>query len=222
MTTRDDAPLALYGFWRTSATYRVRVALHLKNIRVQEHIVDLDAAEQRSDAYLAINPLGGIPALLAPGHPPMTQSLAILEYLEELQPTPPLLPSDLPGRVRVRSLAGMLATDTHPLITPRVRKYLASTCAVDAAAWRAWQEQWFSTGLLAVEQRLARESETGLFCHGDAPGMADICLASIVAIMGALGIGVAPTPTIDRIVARCQTLDAFARADFLRQTGAPA
>ena len=136
MSTTAEAPLALYGFWRTSATYRVRVALHLKNIPVQEHIVDLDAAEQRSASYLALNPLGGIPTLLAPGQPPMTQSLAILEYLEELQPTPALLPSDLAGRVRVRSLAGMLATDTHPLITPRVRKYLASPCGLDAAGWR--------------------------------------------------------------------------------------
>lgn len=214
-------PFDLYAFWRTSATFRVRVALRMKGLDATEHQVNLDAGEQRSDAFLKINPLAAIPALVTPGHPPLTQSLAILEFLEELQPTPPLLPADLHGRARVRSIAGMLASDTHPLITPRVRRYLTGTAGFDDTAWRAWQTQWFGTGLAAVEQRLASESATGRFCHGDVPGMADICLASIAAVMRVFKISVPGTPTVDRIVAACEELDAFQQAQPLRQVGAP-
>ena len=214
-------PFDLYAFWRTSATFRVRVALRMKGIDATEHQVNLDAGEQRSEAFLKINPLAAIPALVTPGHPPLTQSLAILEFLEELQPTPPLLPADLHGRARVRSIAGMLASDTHPLITPRVRRYLTGSAGFDDAAWRAWQTQWFGTGLAAVEQRLASESATGRFCHGDVPGMADICLASIAAVMRVFKISVPGTPTVDRIVAACEELDAFQQAQPLRQIGAP-
>ena len=116
----------------------------------------------------------------------------------------------------------MLAGDTHPLITPRVKKYLAGTSNFDDAAWRAWQIHWFTTGLQAVEQRLATEPETATFCHGDSPTMADICLASIIAVMRIFKITVPGIPTIDRIVATCETLDAFARAAPQRQAGAPA
>ena len=214
-------PFDLYAFWRTSATFRVRVALRMKGIDATEHQVNLDAGEQRSEAFLKINPLAAIPALVTPGHPPLTQSLAILEFLEELQPTPPLLPADLHGRARVRSIAGMLASDTHPLITPRVRRYLTGSAGFDDAAWRAWQTQWFGTGLAAVEQRLASEAATGRFCHGDVPGMADICLASIAAVMRVFKISVPGTPTVDRIVAACEELDAFQQAQPLRQVGAP-
>ncbi len=211
----------LFAFWRTSATYRVRVALNLKGMVAQERIVNLDAGEQRSEAYLQINPLGAIPALLEKGHAPLTQSLAILEFIEELQPTPALLPQGLHARARVRSLAAMLATDTHPLITPRVKKYLAGLHLVDDAAWRAWQIHWFTTGLQALEQRLALESETGKFCHGDVPTIADICLASIVVMTRLFDIHVADIPTIDRITVVCDALDAFAKAAPLRQVGAP-
>jgi glutathione S-transferase len=116
----------------------------------------------------------------------------------------------------------MLAADTHPLITPRVRKYLNASHGFDDAAWRAWQTHWFGTGLRAVEQRLASEAETGVFCHGDQPGMADICLASVLAVMQVFQIEVRDIPTIERIVARCQTLAPFARAHPRRQLGAPA
>ena len=220
MTT--PAPFELFAYWRTSATYRVRVALNLKGMTAHERIVDLDAGEQRSEAYLKINPLGAVPALLLPGHAPITQSLAILEFLDELQPDPPLLPAGLHGRARVRSIAGMLACDTHPLVTPRVRSYLTTTGGFDAAAWRAWQVQWFGTGVAAVERRLATEPETGVFCHGDAPTLADICLASIVAVMRVFKISLPDTPTVDRIVAACDAREAFAKAAPARQQGAPA
>ena len=215
------APFELFAFWRSSATFRIRVALNLKGMTAHEHIVNLDAGEQRSEAFLKINPLGAIPALIEPGQAPITQSLAILEFLDEIQPEPPLLPRDAHGRARVRSIAGMLATDTHPLVTPRIKKYLASVGGFDDAAWRAWQIHWFGTGLAAVEQRLASEKETGRFCHGDQPTLADICLASIVAVMRVFKISVAGTPTIDAIVARCDAHEAFARAAPGRQVGAP-
>ena len=217
----DQPDFELYGFWRTSATYRVRVALNLKGLQASERIVNLDAGEQLNAAFLAINPLGAIPALVVPGHPPLTQSLAILEFLDEIHPAPPLLPGDPHGRARVRSIAAMLAADTHPLITPRVRKYLAGVGKFDDAAVRAWVIHWFETGLAAVEQRLATEAATGTFCHGDQVTIADICLASIIAVMRTLKITVPGIPTIDRIVARCDAHEAFAKADPLKQIGAP-
>ena len=212
----------LFAFWRTSATYRVRVALNLKGLAARERIVNLDAGEQRSEAFLKINPLGAIPALVEEGHAPLTQSLAILEFLDELQPTPALLPADLHGRARVRSLAAMLAADTHPLVTPRIKKYLVGSAGFDDAAWRAWQVQWFGTGLAAVEQRLAREPQTGTFCHGEQPTIADICLASIIVVTRIFKITLPGTPTIDHIMACCDAHPAFAKAEPGRQQGAPA
>ena len=223
------ARFELYSFWRTSATYRVRVALNLKGLEADEHNVNLDAAEQRSPAFLKINPLGAIPALIdrqagADGNTgmPLTQSLAILEFLDEIQPAPALLPTDPHGRARVRSLAAMLAGDTHPLITPRVKKYLTTQAGFDDAAWRAWQIQWFGTGLAAVEQRLANEPGTGRFCHGDTVTLADICLASIMVVMRVFKIEVPDIPTIARVMANCEALEAFAKAAPSRQAGAPA
>ncbi len=211
----------LFAFWRTSATYRVRVGLNIKGIAAHERFVDLDAGEQRSPAFLKVNPLAAIPALVEPGHLPITQSLAILEFLEELQPAPPLLPADLHGRARVRSLAGMLAADTHPLVTPRVKNYLVTTGGFDDAAWRAWQIQWFGAGLTAVEQRLASEGGTGTYCHGEQPTMADICLASVIAVLRIFKITIPKTPTIDRIIATCDEHEAFKKAAPGLQQGAP-
>jgi maleylacetoacetate isomerase len=215
----------LFSFWRTSATYRVRVAFNLKGVQPQEHNVNLDGGEQRTAEFLSINPMGGLPVLLdheaGQSAMPLTQSLAILEFLEETYPAPALLPTDAHGRARVRSLAALLAADTHPLITPRVKKYLTSTAGFDDAAWRAWQIHWFSTGLQALEQRLAHEAETGLFCHGDTLTIADICLASVVVVMRVFKIEVADIPTVMRIMARCEALEAFALADPNRQVGAP-
>ena len=211
----------LYAYWRTSAGYRVRVALNLKGIAAEERGVNIDAGENRSEAFLKISPLGSVPALVEAGQPPLTQSMAIMEYLNEVAPTPPLLPADPRGRARVRSIASMLAADTHPLIVPRVKKYLVGA-GFDDAQWKAWQVNWFTTGLRAVEQRLASEAETGAYCHGDQVTMADIVLASIPAVMQVFGIAVEGVPTVDRIVALCNTQEAFARADPYRQAGAPA
>ena len=215
----------LFSFWRTSATYRVRVAFNLKGVTPQEHNVNLDAGEQRGEAFLKINPMGAIPALVdhGPGQSrtPLTQSLAILEFIDESFPAPALLPADVHGRARVRSLAAMLAADTHPLITPRGKKYLTTAGGFDDAAWRAWQIHGFTTGLQALEQRLVGEPGTGTFCHGEAPTIADICLASIIVVMRVFKIEVPAIPTVLRVMAACEQLDAFAKADPNRQAGAP-
>jgi maleylacetoacetate isomerase len=218
----DQPPLQLYAFWRSSATYRVRVALHLKGLAAQEHYIDLDAGDQRSEAFLKVNPLGALPALIVPGQAPLTQSLAILEYLEETVPAPPLLPSDPLGRARVRSIAAALAADTHPLVVPRIRRYLTTTGGFDDAAWRAWQIQWFTAGLQALETRLATEAATGTYCHGNTVTIADILLMSIIAVMRVFRLSVPGIPTIDRIVALCEPQEAFAKAAPSKQEGAPA
>lgn len=221
----DAARFEMFAYWRTSATYRVRVALTLKGLHAEERFVNLDAGEQRSEAFLRINPLGAIPALIdreAPaGTPPLTQSLAILEYLEEVQPDPAILPPDPAGRARVRSLAGMLASDTHPLIVPRVIKYLSGTAGMDAAALLAWRTNWLTTGLQAFERRLAVEAGTGTFCHGEQITIADICLASIKIVLPIFKVEVAATPIVDRIFAACESHEAFMRAAPSRQFGAP-
>jgi maleylacetoacetate isomerase/maleylpyruvate isomerase len=215
----------LYAFWRSSATYRVRVAFNLKGVARRETNVDIDAGEQHGEAFRRINPLGGIPVVVEHGTGeaalPLTQSLAILEFLDETHPQPPLLPADPHGRARVRGIAQMLASDTHPLITPRVRKYLTTTGGFDADAWRAWQVQWFGAGLRAVETRLAAEAATGRFCHGDQPTLADICLASLFTVMRVFKIDFDDIPTCRRIMAECEKLEAFAAADPMRQAGAP-
>jgi maleylacetoacetate isomerase len=216
------AEFELYGFWRTSATFRVRVALNLKGLSAREHFVNIDKGEQRSDSFLKINPLGGLPVLIQAGHPPLTQSLAILEYLDEVHPEPPLLPRDPHGRARVRGIAAMLAADTHPFITPRVRGYLAEHGGFNPDQFRQWQSHWLTTGLQAVEFRLTHEAGTGDFCHGDRPGLADICLVSITAVMQVFKINVPDIPTVERIVARCNAMEAFAKADPYKQEGAPA
>ena len=221
----DTDRFELFAFWRTSATYRVRVAFNLKGVAPTERLVNLDTAENLGEAFLKINPLGAIPALIdhGEGKPkvPLTQSQAILEFLDETYPTPPLLPADAHGRARVRSIAAMLAADTHPLITGRIKKYLTTLGKFDDAAWRAWQIHWFSTGLQALEQRLANEPETGTFCHGETPTIADICLASIVVVMRVFKIEVEAIPNVLRIMANCEKLDAFAKAEPSRQVGAP-
>ena len=192
---------------------RVRVALALKGLTAEERLVDIDAGEHLRPDFLAINPQGAIPALVVEGHPPLTQSVAILEFLDELHPQPALLPGDPYGRARVRSLAATMASDTHPLIVPRVKTYLKEQAGFDDAAWRAWQVAWFTRGFTDIETRLRDDPATGAFCHGDTPTMADICLASVEAVARVFKIKVEGIPTVDRIVAACNVLEAFRNAD---------
>jgi maleylacetoacetate isomerase len=213
--------MEMYGFWRSAATYRVRVALNLKGIAYHEIPIDLDLGEQDVPAFRAVNPQGAVPALIEDGLPPLTQSLAILEYLEECYPSPALLPSDARGRARVRSLASAIAADSHPLIVPRVRRYLMEQEGLDAERWRAWQTQWFREGLRTVEARLTGEAGTGQFCHGDTPTFADLCLMSCVQGVRAFKLDVGSMPEVERIAQNCSALNAFARARPALQAGAP-
>jgi len=218
----QSAPYDLFVFWRTSAGYRVRVALNLKGVKANERFVNIDAGEQHGENFREVNPMGAVPALVEPGHAPITQSLAILEFLDEQHAEPPLLPKDAYGRARVRSMALQLAADTHPLAVGRVKKYLIANAAFDDAKFKAWQTNWFTIGLTALEKRLASEKETGRFCHGDSVTIADITLCSILAVMRVFKIEVADIPTIQRIAAACEKLDAFAKAAPHLQYGAPA
>ena len=211
----------LYGFWRSSATYRVRVALNWKGIAATEHAVNLEAGEQRTPEYLALNPMGGVPTLVDDAGHVLTQSLATLEYLEEIAPHPPLLPADSYDRAWVRSVAGMLACDTQPLITPRVAKYLKQQHELSPDAIRSWQTHWFHIGLSALEDRLRADGRSGAFCLRDQPTIADICLASIAVTMKALGMAFPDLPIATSIVTHCMALDAFSRADPRFQAGAP-
>jgi maleylacetoacetate isomerase len=220
MPDPSSAPI-LYGFWRSMAAYRVRVALALKGVAVREIAIDLDAGEQFAPDFLAVNPEGAVPALIEPGQAPLTQSMAILEYLEERYPDPPLLPADLHGRARVRSLAALVVSDTHPLIVPRVRTYQTARAGFDEAALRDWSAHWVTRGLTAMEARLANDPATGAFCHGDSVTFADICLGNLGIAARNLRIDLGQTATVAGILERCDALEAFAKAHPSRQLGAP-
>ena len=213
--------MKLYGFWRSLATYRVRVALALKGIEAHEVAVNLLQGMQHRDDYKAVNPQSVVPALFIDDGPPLFQSLAILEYLEETCPEPPLLPRDARGRARVRGLALIVACDGHPLIVPRIRNYLERELHVDEAARNRWLQHWTLKALEALEAHLAKERETGRFCHGDAPTFADICLAGQVFAAGYFDAETTAMPTVMRIFDECMKIDAFDRAQPLKQPDAP-
>lgn len=210
--------MKLYGFWRSLASYRVRVALALKGLEAEEIPIDLLKGGQHSAAYLAVNPQGVVPALVVDDGPPLFQSLAILEYLEETHPQPPLLPQDPRGRARVRGLALIAAADGHPLITPRIRTYLEKELRHDEEARNRWAAHWTLRALEAIEGHLAKEKGTGRFCHGDAVSIADICLASqVIGALAYFNCDTKGVPTAMRIYGRCMEIDAFARSHPLRQ-----
>lgn len=214
--------IRMYGFWRSAAAFRVRVALNLKGLAYRETMVDLDAGEQHVPAYKAINPQSAVPSVFIDDGRPLTQSLAIIEYLEEVHPDPALLPADVRDRARVRSLALLFAADHHPLIVPRVRRYLAEQLKADDDQRNNWIRHWFREGLAQGEARLADDPATGVFCHGDRPGLADLCLISQVLGARNFKVEIGDLPTVNRIAEACLAIDAFARAQPLRQPGAPA
>jgi maleylacetoacetate isomerase len=211
--------LRLYGFWRSLATYRVRVALALKGLRAEEISIDLLKGKQHTEEYLAVNPQGVVPALvLDEDGPPLFQSLAILEYLEEARPQPPLLPKDARGRARVRGLSLIAAADGHPLITPRIRTYLEKEMKQDEATRNRWLAHWTLRALEAIEGHLSREKETGRFCHGDSPTIADICLTSqMIGALAYFNCDTSGLPAAMRVYHACMEIDAFAKAHPLKQ-----
>ena len=200
----------------------MRVALALKGLRAEDITIDILKGKQYTDEYLAVNPQGLVPALvLDEGGAPLFQSLAILEYLEETRAEPPLLPKDPRGRARVRGLSLIAAADGHPLVVPRVRHYLEKEMRQDEAARNRWLAHWTLRALEAIEAHLAKEKETGRFCHGNTPTIADICLASqMIGAIAYFNCDTKTVPTAMRIYNTCMDMDAFAAPHPLKQPGA--
>jgi maleylacetoacetate isomerase len=203
--------MKLYGYFRSSAAYRVRIALNLKSIDAEQASVHLRKGEQKQPLFAAINPQKFVPVLVD-GEVSLTQSLAIIEYLEETHPQPPLLPADPAGRARVRALALAVACDIHPLNNLRVLNYLKDPLGHDEETRNRWYRHWVAEGFDALEAVLANDPATGRFCHGDAPTLADVCLVPQVANAERFDCDLAPYPTIRRIAEAARALPAFAAA----------
>ena len=210
--------MILHGYYRSSAAYRVRIALNLKGLPVEHRFVHLRRGEQRAAAYVALNPQGLVPTLEV-GERRLTQSLAIIEYLEERHPLPPLLPPGAEDRAWVRSIAMAIACDIHPLDNTRVMQYLEAKLGLDAAARDTWYAHWIAEGFRAIEAQLAAR-ERGRFCFGDAPTLADVCLVPQVANASRVKLDMAPYPRIQAVNAACLALPAFDMARPDRQPDA--
>ena len=213
--------MEFFSFWRSLASFRVRVALNLKKLPAEIVFVDLDTDAHRADAYRRINPQMALPALVEDDGTVLFQSLAILEYLDETHPNPPLLPADPRGRARVRALALMVACEGHPLLVPRVRRYLDRELNLRDSQQDAWRRHWTVETLAALEGHLAGHKDTSRFCHGDAPGIADICLVGHVSVAVTQQINLAPWPTVKRIFETAMALPEFAKAHPLAQPDTP-
>jgi maleylacetoacetate isomerase len=213
--------MKLFSFWRSLATYRVRIAMNLKGITPDEVVdINLMKGQQREDAFRKVNPMMAIPALVDGDGPALFESLAIIEYLDETHPNPPLLPKDPKARARAWGIAQIVACDSHPLVVPRVREHLAHQYKFDEAAITQWAQHWHRAALTALETIL-QDKATGKFAQGDSVTIADICLASQGAGANFFKVDLAPFPTFKRIVDTCNQIDAFARAHPLKQPGAP-
>lgn len=214
--------MRLYTYFRSSAAYRVRIALHLKGLAYDALPVHLihHGGEQLLPAYRALNPAALLPTLDDDGAL-LTQSLAIIEYLDERYPAPPLLPGDALARAQVRALAQTIACDIHPLGNLRVLNYLSGTLGFADPAKQGWSRHWIEQGFSALEALLTRQQDRGRFCHGDSPSMADCCLVPQVFNARRFGVDLAPYPTIAAVDAACGALPAFIAAHPSQQPDAP-
>jgi maleylacetoacetate isomerase len=203
--------MKLYGYFRSSAAFRVRIALNLKKLDYETAAIHLRRNDQGTPDYRAVNPQGLVPAL-EDGGQTLIQSLAIIEYLDELHPEPPLLPQNPADRARVRALAGIVACDIHPINNLRVLRYLTHELGHDETAIAIWYNHWIAAGFQAIEPLLARDARTGAFCHGDTPGLADITLIPQVVNAERYRLDLAPYPTLVRIYQNCIRLPAFEAA----------
>jgi len=208
--------MKLYGYFRSSAAFRVRIALNLKGLDYDSSFIHLRRGDQSQPEFLAVNPQGLVPALEIDDER-LVQSLPIIEYLDETHPEPPLLPRDPSGRARVRALAAVVACDIHPINNLRVLRYLHRNFGQDEAAIGDWYNHWIDSGFQALERLLAEDRRTGVFCHGDRPGLADIALVPQVVNAERYQLDMGPYPTIARIFERCMGLDPFAAAHPARQ-----
>jgi maleylpyruvate isomerase len=211
--------MKLFGYYRSSAAFRVRIAMNLKGLEVDHRFVHLRKGEQSAPEYGALNPQGLVP-LLIDGPNVLTQSLAIIEYLEETHPEPSLLPKDPLERARVRAIAQAIASDIHPLNNLRVLRYLIGPMKVSDEAKNQWYRHWLVEGLTALERSLTPAAGTGIFCHGDQPTLADICLVPQVYNAERFNQDLSPFPRITKIVAACRELRAFQDADPAKQADA--
>lgn len=216
-----DDSLKLYTYWRSSAAFRVRIALYLKGLAFESIPVHLARDEQHGAVFKDVNPQELIP-VLRHGDRVLTQSLAIMEYLDETFPERPLLPAVARDRQRVRAIAAMVACDIHPLGNLRVQQYLERELGATQEQREAWSRHWIGKGFEALERVLADSPATGEFCEGDRPTMADCCLVPQVYNARRFNLDVAAYPTIARIDSACQQLDAFKAARPEAQADAPA
>jgi maleylacetoacetate isomerase len=215
--------MKMYGFWRSLAAYRVRVALKMKKVGFSEEPVNLLGGEQHDPAYLKINPQGTVPALVLDNGTILSQSMAILEFLDETYPDIcPLLPVDAPGKARVRSLSHIAVSDSHPLVVPRIRSYLSKDLGLGDEATAKWLNHWSAQSLKVFNERLEKEPQTGIYCHGDQPGMADIALASqVIGATGFFGCNLASYPKVQSIFEELCKIEAFESSLPKHQPGTP-
>ncbi|HEX2886935.1 maleylacetoacetate isomerase [Vineibacter terrae] len=214
--------MKFYGYFRSSAAFRVRIAMNLKGIAPELAFVHLRRQEQVAPAYTRVNPQQLVPALVLDDGTALAQSLAILEYLEETHPEPPILPRDPVGRARVRSLAMIPACEIHPIQNLRVLGYLGTACGQDEAGKQAWARHWIDVGFTAYEASVAGHPQTGRFSHGDAPTIADMCLVPQVFNARRFGNDLTRYPTLMRIFEACMAVPAFDQAQPAKQPDAEA
>ncbi len=210
--------MILHGYWRSGTSYRMRIALNLKGVAYEQRPVDLRRGDQKSDAFLALNPQGLVPALEADGPVILTQSPAILEWIEETCPEPPLLPADAAGRARVRAMAALVACDIHPLNNLRVLNALKSEFGADPAALDAWAGRWIAAGLDALEALVARHGAG--WCHGDRPTLADCCLIPQLYSARRFHVDLSPWPRLTAVEMAADAHPAFRAAHPDRQPDA--
>lgn len=213
--------MILHGYWRSGAAYRTRIALNLKGLAYEQRPVDLRRGDQKSDAFLALNPQGLVPALEAEGADGpvvLTQSPAILEWIEETFPAPPLLPADAAGRARVRAMAAVVACDIHPLNNLRVLNALKADFGADAAALDAWAGRWMAAGFDALETLVADRGAG--WCHGDRPTLADCCLIPQLYSARRFHVDLSPWPRLRAVEAAAEAHPAFRAAHPDRQPDA--
>jgi maleylacetoacetate isomerase len=211
--------MKLYNFSRSSASYRVRIVANLKGLTYDYVSINLMRGESRNPSYQTLNPQGRVPTLEDNGRL-IPQSMAICEYLEETHPSPPVLPTDPYGRARVRALALAVACEIHPTSGGRAQSYLTTLLNADADKRADWGRHWMTEGFREIETMLASSSETGRFCHGDTPTLADAFLIPQVYNAERSGVDLAQFPTIRRIYEECNKLEAFAKAAPERQPDA--